>query len=109
VDHAEGEGFVIDAGEDEDWEVAVVGEEALEGIEALGIGEAEIEEDEIDIVAVDGLLGIGEAGDLADQLELVAVIGKQFRDEPHVAWIILDEEDFKRVRGYRGTGCHHWR
>jgi hypothetical protein len=101
VNHAEGERFVIDAAEDQDRHVAAAGEEALEGLEALAVGEAEIKEDDIDLGVGEGGLGFGEAGYVAGELELIPIIGEQFGDKPDVAGIVLDEEDFQRLRGNR--------
>jgi hypothetical protein len=107
MDHAQGEGFIIDAAEDEDGEAATVGEEALEGLEPLAVREAEVQEDEIDAGVRDGLLGVGEAGDLGDEAELLAVLREELGNKARVARIVLDEENLDRLRGVRGTGSHH--
>jgi len=98
VDHAEGERLIVHAAKDENGKGVAAGEKPLEGLESLAIREAEIEEDEIDAVVFHSVLGIDEAVDLALQLELVRVRGEELGDEARIAGIILDEENFDRLR-----------
>jgi hypothetical protein len=107
MNHAQRERLIVDAAEDQDGEILLVGEQAGESVKALAIREGEVEEDEIDACVLDGVLRICQAVDAGSEAEFAAAFREQLGDEPRIAGVVLDEKDIDRAHKLGKSGSYH--
>jgi hypothetical protein len=98
----DGEAFVIHAGEDDDGDVRRAILDAEEGLEALAIGECEIEQDGVDAGELEQIEAGAEGGDVGYLEDGVVALHEEALKQLGVLLVILDQQDMDVFVCHRG-------
>ena len=88
---------VVEAGKDDHRDVGEVGEDGVQGLQALGVGQAQVGEDEVDVAV---LLGVRKSGG-ANGIHLRCGIDQVLLDEAPIGVDIFDDQE------PNGCFCRH--
>jgi hypothetical protein len=94
----EGELLVGVSAEYHDGQVGDRGGDGLEGVQALAVGEGEVEEDEVDAALVESGEAVGEGFGLVELDDGVVAAGEGELDKARVGRVVFHQEDVEVVR-----------
>ena len=103
----DGRRLVVIAREHHDRHVAGMGVHGDEGLQALAVGQREIQEDDIEGEFAEPLQAGGEQFHVAQFERSVPAVAQQVAHDPNVVRIILDQEDVDALAFGLGTARFH--
>ncbi|MEZ4434416.1 MAG: hypothetical protein R3F65_18595 [bacterium] len=90
---AEAEGFVFDAGEHDDGDVGRVGDGGAERVEAAGVGQGEVEEDDVGHADGERLGELAEVAHMYDRKPPPPRPAEESAHDDGILRVVLDEDD----------------
>jgi len=103
LDGLDGEGFVIDAGEDDDGDIGGAILDAEEGFEAFAVREGEVEEDGIDAGEIEEIEAGAEGVDVGDFEDRVVALDEEALKQLGVLLVILDQQHMDVIVRHRAS------